>query len=290
MKKNRPGVMVSVLCDETKIPASKPFCFVKPLPWEFAVMPSAGINSSVRLTCRPLLVRCGENSAGSITGCRHSARNLTTAHESRRALCAPSRSVRSRAACVFFSIARPAGIQGGMKPMSIESWFVLTVAAAFLLIGIAGSPLAWVALHHRKSQLEKRMEERWDELTAEIRRLEGRLALAEGGGQFASGKRERAASENGANGRGLPNRPFLSGWRKMLSPMTICQTAIRRRILGPGSGGASRRPRAWVEPAKQSLCCDMGACRSGSISRSDRQGHRPTHRPDRADSEPETAH
>ena len=44
--------------------------------------------------------------------------------------------------------------------MSIESWFVLTVAAAFLLLGIAGSPLAWVALHHRKSQLEKMMDER----------------------------------------------------------------------------------------------------------------------------------
>jgi hypothetical protein len=103
--------------------------------------------------------------------------------------------------------------------MSIESWFVLTVAAAFLLIGIAGSPLAWVALHHRKSQLEKQMEKRWDQLTAEIRRLEGRLALAESAGQFASGKREHGSSENGTNGRGHPNRPFLASWRPRAEPM-----------------------------------------------------------------------
>jgi hypothetical protein len=101
-----------------------------------------------------------------------------------------------------------------MIPMSIETWFVLTVAAAFLLLGIAGSPLAWVALHHRKSQLEKLMEKRWDELTAELRRLEGRLALAEGAGQSANGKQELASSENGANGRAHPNRPFLSSWRR----------------------------------------------------------------------------
>jgi hypothetical protein len=98
--------------------------------------------------------------------------------------------------------------------MSIESWFVLTVAAAFLLLGIAGSPLAWVALHHRKSQLEKLMEERWHELTADLRRLEGRLALAEGAVQTASGKREPGSHENGTNGSGLPNRPFLSSWRR----------------------------------------------------------------------------
>jgi hypothetical protein len=98
--------------------------------------------------------------------------------------------------------------------MTIESWFVLTVAAAFLLLGVAGSPLAWVALHHRKSQLEKLMEERWNELTAELRRLEGRLALAEGTGHPTNGKRELGSFENGTNGRSLPNKPFLSSWRR----------------------------------------------------------------------------
>ena len=42
--------------------------------------------------------------------------------------------------------------------MPPESWLVVTVAAAFLLLGIAGSPLAWVVLHHRRSRSEQRME------------------------------------------------------------------------------------------------------------------------------------
>jgi hypothetical protein len=107
--------------------------------------------------------------------------------------------------------------------MSIETWFVLTVAAAFLLLGVAGSPLAWIALHHRKSQLEKLMEERWNELTSELRRLEGRLALAEGAGQSASGKREFGSHENGTNGRSLPTRPFLSNWRRSAEPRALPQ-------------------------------------------------------------------
>ena len=63
--------------------------------------------------------------------------------------------------------------------MNVETWFVLSVAAAFLLLGIAGSPLAWVAFQHRKSRLENLLERRWNKLAAEMRRLEGRLALAE---------------------------------------------------------------------------------------------------------------
>lgn len=60
--------------------------------------------------------------------------------------------------------------------MTPESWFVVTVAAAFLLLGIACSPLAWVALHHRRSRLEQRVEARWLELAAQVRSLDARLA------------------------------------------------------------------------------------------------------------------
>ena len=38
--------------------------------------------------------------------------------------------------------------------MPPESWLVLTVAGAFLLLGIAGSPLAWALFHLRRSQFE----------------------------------------------------------------------------------------------------------------------------------------
>jgi hypothetical protein len=101
-----------------------------------------------------------------------------------------------------------------MKPMSPESWIVLTVAAAFLLLGIAGSPLAWVAMHHRKSRLEHLMESRWNELASELRRLEGRLAQAEEARHSANGKRELTPAEIAPNGRAHPNRPFLSSWRR----------------------------------------------------------------------------
>jgi hypothetical protein len=62
-----------------------------------------------------------------------------------------------------------------MNRMTPESWLVVTVAAAFLLVGVAVSPLAWMALQHRRSQLEARMEVRWLELTDKVRALEERL-------------------------------------------------------------------------------------------------------------------
>ncbi len=101
--------------------------------------------------------------------------------------------------------------------MTLESWFVLTVAAAFLLLGIAGSPLAWVAMHHRKSRLEQLVETRWKELASEMRRLDDRLAQAEEAGRLATGKRELTPGETATNGNGRshPNRPFLSSWRRI---------------------------------------------------------------------------
>ena len=60
--------------------------------------------------------------------------------------------------------------------MTPESWLVVTVAATFLLLGIACSPLAWVAIHHRRLRSEQRTEGRWLELSAQVRSLEARLA------------------------------------------------------------------------------------------------------------------
>jgi hypothetical protein len=135
--------------------------------------------------------------------------------------------------------------------MSIESWFVLTVAAAFLLLGIAGSPLAWVALHHRKSQLERLMDERWNELTAELRRLEGRLALAEGAGQSAGGKREAAPSENGTNGRAYPKGPFLSSGRRAAEPRVLPQENDTSLISVPNLASQPEDREAASNPLSQ---------------------------------------
>jgi hypothetical protein len=117
--------------------------------------------------------------------------------------------------------------------MNLETWFVLSVAGAFLLLGIAGSPLAWVALHHRKSKLENLMEKRWSELTAELRRLEGRLALAEQASHSAKGKHEHSPGENGSNGRSLPNRPFLANWRRIAETRTEPQEGDTSLISVP---------------------------------------------------------
>jgi hypothetical protein len=125
--------------------------------------------------------------------------------------------------------------------MNVETWLVLSVAAAFLLLGIAGSPLAWVALQHRKSHLENLMEKRWNQLAAELRRLEGRLALAEEAGQSARGKPELVSSEHGSasNGRSLPNRPFLSTWRRLPEACAPPQDDGRSLISVPNLAAAS---------------------------------------------------
>jgi hypothetical protein len=58
--------------------------------------------------------------------------------------------------------------------MPPESWLVVTVAGAFLLLGIAGSPLAWALLHQRRSRSEQLIELRWRELADQVRALENR--------------------------------------------------------------------------------------------------------------------
>jgi hypothetical protein len=105
-----------------------------------------------------------------------------------------------------------------MKTMTLETWFVLTIAAAFLLLGIAGSPLAWVAMHHRKTRLEQLMETRWNQTTAELRRLESRLAEAEAARRSANSKPEFTPADGAANGRAHPKGPFHANWRR--SPET----------------------------------------------------------------------
>jgi hypothetical protein len=63
--------------------------------------------------------------------------------------------------------------------MTPELWLVVTVAAAFLLLGVAGSPLAWALLHQRRSRSEQLMEERWRKLADQVRALENRQAAYE---------------------------------------------------------------------------------------------------------------
>jgi hypothetical protein len=64
--------------------------------------------------------------------------------------------------------------------MAPQSWSVLIVAAAFLLLGIACSPLAWVALLHRRSRLQELTERRLRELAAQLLALETRINGSDG--------------------------------------------------------------------------------------------------------------
>ena len=63
--------------------------------------------------------------------------------------------------------------------MAPESWLIVTVAAAFLLLGIAVSPLAWVALMHRRSRTERQTDRRFLELSGQLRALQDRLERCE---------------------------------------------------------------------------------------------------------------
>jgi hypothetical protein len=60
-----------------------------------------------------------------------------------------------------------------------ESGIVLAVAAAFLLLGIAVSPLAWVAIWNRRSRSERLSDRRFFELKDQLRALDERMAGCE---------------------------------------------------------------------------------------------------------------
>jgi hypothetical protein len=95
--------------------------------------------------------------------------------------------------------------------MTPESWLVVTVAAAFLLLGIAGSPLAWLALHERRSRLEQQLEERWLELTARVSKVESGLAKLETLGLDRAEVKDSAPTKGAARRRFLPQKHVNGG-------------------------------------------------------------------------------
>jgi len=64
--------------------------------------------------------------------------------------------------------------------MTLETWTIVLAAGAFLLLGIAASPLAWVALGHRRSRFEQLMERRLRETLDRLCALEERLDQFDG--------------------------------------------------------------------------------------------------------------
>lgn len=65
--------------------------------------------------------------------------------------------------------------------MAQETWLVVAVGAGFLLLGIAASPLGWVALLHRRAMSDRESARRSRELSDLIRALRGRVDRLEAG-------------------------------------------------------------------------------------------------------------
>ena len=63
--------------------------------------------------------------------------------------------------------------------MTQEMWLVVAVGAGFLLLGIAASPLAWVAILHRRTSADREGDRRSRELADQLRALRGRVERCE---------------------------------------------------------------------------------------------------------------
>lgn len=74
--------------------------------------------------------------------------------------------------------------------MAQETWLVVAVGAGFLLLGIAASPLGWVALLHRRARTDRENDRRSREMAEELHALRARLERCEAGLRLAP-ERER---------------------------------------------------------------------------------------------------
>jgi hypothetical protein len=126
-------------------------------------------------------------------------------------------------------------IQGRTKFMTPEWWLIVTVAGAFLLVGIALSPLAWLALHHRRTRLEQRMEGQWLEIAAQVRAIEERLSRSDAMWQARnrngeSGTSPAMHSSRPGNSRSLggarQEHPPASGADPLLEPALIAVPSL----------------------------------------------------------------
>ena len=98
--------------------------------------------------------------------------------------------------------------------MAQETWLVIAVGAAFLLLGIAVSPLGWVALLQRRGRADRDRERSFDELSGQIRALKGRLERCEDPLHAAAGAGAAAGAIRPAGSRASPADRRRSGTRR----------------------------------------------------------------------------
>jgi hypothetical protein len=94
--------------------------------------------------------------------------------------------------------------------MTQETWLVIAAGAGFLLLGVAASPLAWVAILHRRDRATRDAERGIRELGDQLRLIRARLERCEAS---VHGPRDgEAASESSAAAdRLLFHRPAQAG-------------------------------------------------------------------------------
>ena len=63
--------------------------------------------------------------------------------------------------------------------MTQETWLVVAVGAGFLLLGIAASPLGWVAVLHRRSRSNPEADRRLRELGEQLQVMRGQVERCE---------------------------------------------------------------------------------------------------------------
>ena len=132
-----------------------------------------------------------------------------------------------------------------------ESGIVLAVAAAFLLLGIAVSPLAWVAIGNRRSRSERLIDRRFLELLGRLRALDERMAGCE------SSLRALQGGSDSPRTSASPPRPIRAaamGW-------------LRADGAETAAGGSPGEPRLIAVPSLASATGDREAMLSGLTQR-----------------------
>lgn len=95
--------------------------------------------------------------------------------------------------------------------MTQETWLVVAVGAAFLLLGIAVSPLAWVAILHRRDRAARDSERGLRELAEQLQSVRGRLDRCESSLSTTLRHDAGAAAPPGLAGPAVFRRPAAPG-------------------------------------------------------------------------------
>ena len=129
--------------------------------------------------------------------------------------------------------------------MAQETWLVVAVGAGFLLLGIAVSPLGWVALLHRRSRADRESDRRFQELGEQFQGLRNRVD------RFESTLRDLRAEV-------VTSDLFPSNVPQMPGPSGPISRRAAARHGGPAVGGVDESklitvPKLSTVPDRQSM-------------------------------------